>query len=140
MDPEKNFSSFKDSDHLATHAVVYFVLGLYSSFKFFFDYCATHCVTSYKLISTFFRVWSTLELSWKLHVVANVSDGASTTTTLYEMPHLFCDNADKEVFYRTIKLYILERFVYLFPHSSHLIKRARNCLYHSGSGRGTQDM
>ena len=103
MDPELNFSSFKGSDQLTTHAVV---RGSWSSFKFSSDYFATHCVTSYKLTPTFCRVWSILELSWKLHVTATVSDGVSPTTMLYQMHYLLCDNENKDVVYRSIKLYI----------------------------------
>ena len=56
------------------------------------------------------------------------------------MHYLLCDNADKDVVYRTIDLYSPDRFIYFFADSPHLIKTARNCLYHSGIGRCTRYM
>ena len=56
------------------------------------------------------------------------------------MHHLLCDNADKDVVYRTINLYSPDRFIYFFADGPHLIKTACNCLYHSGSGRCTRYM
>ena len=88
----------------------------------------------------FWKAVSILELTCKLHVIATVSDGASPNRKFYQMHQLLCDNADKNVVYRTINLYSPDRFIYFFADGPHLIKTARNCLYHSGSGRCTRYM
>ena len=139
-DPELNYSAFTDSDQLETHVLVYYVCGLCSSLKFSLAYFATHCVTCYQLIPIFWKAVSILELTCKLHVIATVSDGASPNRKFYQMHHLLCGNADKNVVYRTINLYSPDRFIYFFADGPHLIKTARNCLYHSGGERCTRYM
>ena len=54
-DPELNYSTFTNSDQLATHALVYYVRGLYSSLKLSLAYFATHCATSYQLMPIFWK-------------------------------------------------------------------------------------
>ena len=54
-DPELNYSTFTNSDQLATHALVYYVRGLCSSLKLSLAYFATHCATSYQLMPIFWK-------------------------------------------------------------------------------------
>ena len=56
------------------------------------------------------------------------------------MHQLLCDNADKNVVYRTINLYSPNRFIYFFADGPHLIKTARNYLHDSVSARCTRYM
>ena len=54
--------------------------------------------------------------------------------------HLVGDS-DTEIVYRTKNIYTKEmRFIYFIADFSHLMKTARNCLFYSGSGRGTRYM
>ena len=106
-DSEITYSTFTDSDRLTTHALVYYVRILCSSLKFFLPYLATHCSTSYQLMPIFWKAVSILESTSNLHVIT-VSDGASPNRKFYQMHQLFCDNADKNVVYRTINLYSTE--------------------------------
>ena len=82
---ELNYSTFTDSDQLATHALVYYVRGLCSSLEFSLAYFATHCATFYQLMPIFWKAVSILELTCKLHVIANVSDRASPNRKFYQM-------------------------------------------------------
>lgn len=43
-------------------------------------------------------------------------------------------DADTDVCYRAVNLFAPYRFVYFFSDAPHLVKTARNCLHHSGSG------
>ena len=49
-------------------------------------------------------------------------------------------NAGKSVVYRTVNVYAPDRFVWLFANAPHLMKTARNCLYHSSTGKSTRCM
>ena len=108
-DLELNYSTFTDSDQLVTHAVVYYVRGLCSSLKFSLAYFAAHCATSYQLMSIFWIAISILELTCNLHAIASASNGASSNRKFYQMHHLLCGSADKNVVYRTINLYSPDR-------------------------------
>ena len=46
----------------------------------------------------------------------------------------------KNVTYKKVNVFNPERYIYFFADAPHLIKTARNCLYHSGSGRCTRNM
>lgn len=49
-------------------------------------------------------------------------------------------DADTDVCYRAVNLFAPYRFVYFFSDAPHLVKTARNCLNHSGSGTCTRYM
>ena len=54
--------------------------------------------------------------------------------------HLVGDS-DTETVYQTKNIYTKEMgFIYFFADVSHFMKTVRNCLFHSGSGRGTRYM
>ena len=47
---------------------------------------------------------------------------------------------ERDICYRTRNLFARSLFIYFFADAQHLIKTARNCLYHLGSGRRTRYM
>ena len=131
-DPDLNYSTFKNTDDLATHALVYYLRGLASDLKFSFAYFATKGVTSYQLMPIFWEAVFILEVTCKLYVIATVSDGASPNRKFFRM-HSSMDNCmDSDVVYRTRNLYAPNRFIWFFADAPHLMKTARNCLFHSG--------
>ena len=87
-DPELNYSTFQDSDQLATHALVYYICGLCSSLKFSLAYFATHCATSYRLMPIFWKAVSSLELACKLHVTYHPQTGNFIKCIIYSVTML----------------------------------------------------
>ena len=141
-DPDINYTTFVKDDELATHALVYYVRGIATDLKFCLSYFATNGIKSYQIMSTFWRAVSILELTCQLKVIAAVSDGASPNQKFYRI-HKFMDSLVddmKNVTYKTVNIFNPERYIYFFADARHLTKTARNCLYHSGSGRFTRYM
>ena len=100
-DPEKNFSTFNNEDDLATHVMVYYVLGLASDLKFALGYFATRNIYSFQIMSTFWEAISILEYTCNLPVIAAVSDGASQSRIFYRMHSGLNDHTDANVVYKT---------------------------------------
>lgn len=44
----------------------------------------------------------------------------------------------KNVIYKAVNIFSHERYIYFFVDAPHVFKKGNNCLYHSGSGRGTR--
>ena len=65
-------------------------------------------------------------------VIAAVSDGASQNRTFYRMHSGLHDHPDADVVYKTVNLFGPERYIYFIADGPHLMKTARNALYHSG--------
>ncbi len=84
-DPDLNFACFEKAEELATHVLVFYVHGLASDLKFNFAYFATSCLTSFKIMSIFWKAVSILELSCSLPVIAAVCDGASANRKFFKM-------------------------------------------------------
>ena len=81
----------------------------------------------------------------ELKILAVTCDGASPNRKLFRMHfHMTQDdemNIDTDVTYRTPNLFSPDKhFVYFISDAPHLLKTARNSLYHSGSGRYTRYM
>ena len=76
-DPDLNYSSFENSEVLASHVMVFFIRGLESKLKFELGYFGTRGMLSYQIMNRFWRAVSILEDNCQLHVIAAVSDGAS---------------------------------------------------------------
>ena len=131
-DPEKKFSTFDNEDDLATHLMVHYVRGLASDLKFALGYFATRNIYSFQIMSTFWEAISILEYTCNLPVIAAVSDGASQNRTFYRMYNGLDDHPDADVVYKTVNLFAPERYIYFVADAPHLMKTARNALYHSG--------
>ncbi|CAB3982872.1 Transposable element P transposase [Paramuricea clavata] len=140
-DPVTNYASLGEEDVMATHALAFLVRGMCSDFRHVIAYYFTENVTSYQLMSIFWKVVGALELLLKLPVCATVNDGASPNCKFFDLPvdlrptnfqlvrDLNCD-----VVHKVPNLIAVQRFIFFFADSCHLIKTARNCLYNSGSG------
>ena len=121
-DPETNYASFKDPDSLATHVLVFYIRGLASDLKFELGYFGTRDVTAHQLMMQFWKAVAVLEDTCNLHVIAAVSDGASSNRAFYRI-HQMLDSGHKNVVHRKINLYA--RDIYLFicrcttPHENH---------------------
>ena len=74
-----------------------------------------------------------LEDTCQLMVIGATADGASQNRKPFNMHKSLDGNAGKDVCYGTTNLYAPERYIYFFSVAPHLVKTARNCLYHSGS-------
>ena len=138
VDPDTNYSTFSDLDKLASHILVYNVRGLCADLKFAFAYFATHGVTSFQIMTTFWKAISILEITWKLPIITVVSDGASPNRKFYNLHAPLDELNTKDVTYRTINFFQPKRYIWFFADAPHLLKTARNCIYHSGNGYGTQ--
>ena len=67
--------SLGDEDIMATHALAFLVRGMCSDLKHVIAYYFTENVTSYQLMSLFWKVVGVLELSLNLWVCGAVNDG-----------------------------------------------------------------
>ena len=130
-DPEKDFSTFDNEDDLATHVMVYYVRGLASDLKFALEYFATRNIYSIYIMPTFWEAISILEYTCNLPVIAGVSDGASQNRTFYRMHSSLVDHPDADVVYKTVNLFAPDRYICFIADAPHLMKTARNTLYHS---------
>ena len=65
-DPMTNYASLGDGDIMATHALAFLVRGMCSDLKHVIAYYFTENVTSYQLMSLFWKVVGVLELSLNL--------------------------------------------------------------------------
>ena len=111
-DPDTSYSTFSDLDKLASHILVYYVKGLYSDLKFAFAYFATHSVTSFQIMTTFWKAISILEITCKLPIITVVSDGASPNRKFYNL-HAPLDKLNtKDVTYRTINLFEPRHYIW----------------------------
>ena len=139
-DPDVNFAAFEDAEELASHALVFYIRGIASDLKFSLAYFATGGLKSYQLMSIFWKAVAILELTCKLPVIVTTSDGASANRKFYRMHAAMDSNAGKSVVYCTVNVYAPDRYIWLFSDAPHLMKTARNCLYHSSTGKSTRCM
>ena len=133
-DPMTNYASLGDEDIMATHALAFLVRGMCSDLKHIIAYYFTENVTSYQLMSVFWKVVGVLELSINLWVCGAVNDGASPNRKFFDLHAKFVKDLECDVVYKVQNIFAMTRFIYFFADSCHLIKTARNCLYNSGSG------
>lgn len=136
---EKLNEALTSTNELATHALVFFVRGVATDLKYTLAYFLTKDVTSYQLMSLFWKAVCVLELGCNLWICAAVSDGASPNRRCYELHAGIADDASVEgVVHATVNLFCPSRKIYFFSDAPHLVKTARNCLFNSGSGKRTR--
>ena len=133
-DPMTNYASLGDEDVMATHALAFLVRGMCSDLKHVIAYYFTENVTSYQIMSIFWKVVGVLELSVNLWVCAVVNDGASPNRKFFQLHAKYMSGSNCDIIHKVHNIFAMERFIYFFPDACHLIKTARNCLYNSGSG------
>ena len=133
-DPMTNYASLGDEDIMATHALAFLVRGMCSDLKHVIAYYFTENVTSYQLMSLFWKVIGVLELSLNLWVCGAVNDGASPNRKFFDLHAKLVKDLKCDVVYKVQNIFAMTLFIYFFADSCHLIKTAWNCLYNSGSG------
>ena len=135
-DPELNYGTFEDTNQLATHAFTYYIRGISSDLKFSLAYFATNVMSSYQIMSTFWEAVGILELTCNLHVIAAVSDGASSNRKFYNNHRDMAGiRPNNDIVHRTVNIYAPERHIWFFADAQHLLKTVRNSIYNSGVGK-----
>eukprot|EP00794_Sanderia_malayensis_P001641 gene1641-1822_t len=137
---EHNFATLEKEDELATHVLVIIVKGLCTDLNFCLAYFATTNVTSVQLMPIFWEAVGILEMTCNLWLVAITADGASSNRSFFKMHKALHRDSGKNACYRTVNLYARDRFIYFFSDARHLVKTARNCLFHSGQGKHSRLM
>ena len=131
---EKLNEALTSTNELATH--VFFVRGVATDLKYTLAYFLTKDVTSYQLMSLFWKAVCVLELGCNLWICAVVSDGTSPNRRCYEQHAGLTSDASVEgVVHATVNLFCPSRKIYFFSDAPHLVKTERNCLFNSGSGK-----
>ena len=124
-DPMTNFANLQKDDSMARHALAFLVRGLCTDVKHVIAYFFTGNVTSFQLMSIFWKVVSTLELSLNLWVCAAVNDGASPNRKFFRLHSKLAVDLKCDVVYKTPNLFAMSRFIYFFADSPHLIYEDR---------------
>ena len=132
-DSNLNYMCLQEGDDLASHALVIYERGLANDLKFPLANFATGGVTSSQLVPIFWKAVSVLELTCNLWVVAASCDGAAPNRKFFNLHYGLVGETLSGVIHRTLNLYATQRFIYFFADAPHLLKTARNCLYHSGA-------
>ena len=82
-------------------------------------------------MSTVWEAISILEYTCNLHAIAAVLDGVSQNMTFCRMHSGLDDHPDANVVCKTVNLFAPDRCIYFIADAPHLMKTARNDLYHS---------
>lgn len=106
-------SCFDKVNQLATHALVYYIQRLASDLKFSLACFATKGATAYQIVSTFWEAVAIFELTWKLPIIATVSDGAPPNRNFYRIHRALSVLPDDKVVYRTQNIFALKHFTML---------------------------
>ncbi|XP_070177740.1 uncharacterized protein [Littorina saxatilis] len=109
---------------VASHVLVFFVVGVNSNLKYSMGYFGTRTATSDQMYPLFWQALALLELTCKLKVIASTSDKASPNQRLYQL-----HGQAHQVCYKTLNFYAPTRYIYFFSDVPHLIKTIRNNLF-----------
>ena len=130
-DPCINYGTLEKTDTFASHVLVFLLRGVCTELKYSLAYFGTESITSCQIMPLFWEAVFILEHTCNLWVIGATSDGATPNRRFYRMHRNMDGNAGKSVTYRSINIWAEHRFIYFFSDAPHLIKTARNCLYHS---------
>ena len=89
-------------------------------------------------MTTFRKAISVLEITCKFLVITVVLDGVSPNSKFCSLHAPLDELNTKNVTYRTSSLLESKRYIWFFADGPHLLKTARNCIYHSGNPNDTQ--
>ena len=135
-----NVPTLKNTQTLATHVLVFLVKSVVNPLSYSFATFATDGITAYQIMSIFWQAVKYLEKN-NLKVIAATGDGASQNRKSFRMHKHLVGDSDTEIVYRAKNIYTKEmRFIYFCADVPYLMKTVRNCLFLSGSGRGTRYM
>ena len=127
---EDDFSILgRESDCLATHALVFLLRGVATNLKYNLAYFATDGVISLQLMVLFWEAVAILEYRCNLWVIAATSDGASPNRRY----QLHRDN--EELCHKAENICAKWRNIYFVSDAPHLMKTTRNCWANSGFGQ-----
>ena len=110
---EKLNEALTSTNELATHALAFLVRGVATDLKYTLAYFLTKDVTSYQLMSLFWKAVCVLELGCNLWICAAVSDGASPNRQCYELHAGIADNASEGIVQRLISFVRAEKSTFL---------------------------
>ena len=122
-----------NEDNLATHVLVFMVVGVNTNLKMSVGFFSTKTATADALFPLLWQVVGYLEMSCKLKVIASTSDKATPNQRLYRL-----HGQGPDVCYKAINLFSMDRYIYFFSDAPHLIKTVRNNLASSGHGKNTR--
>lgn len=123
-----------EQKQLATHVLVFYVVGVSSNLSASMGYFGTQTATSDRLFPLFWKAVCVLERACKLKVIASVSDKGTPNQRLYSM-----HGSDKDtVCYKTKNLYARDREIFFISDPPHLMKTLRNNLSNSGSNKNSK--
>lgn len=122
-------------DNLATHVLVFFVVGVTTSLRVSMGFFATETATAGDLFTLLWQAIGYLETHCRLKVIASTSDKAPSNQKLCQM-HQEEGHGD-EVCHKAVNMFAPDRHVFFVSDPPHLIKTVRNNLSNSGSGRKT---
>ena len=117
-------------NHVASHVLVFYVVGVNSSLKYSLGYFDTRSATADGIYPLFWMAVGLLEMTCKLKIIASTSDKASPNQRLYQI-HGQADT----ICYKTTNLFAPSRQIYFFSDVPHLMKTVRNNLFRSGPGQ-----
>lgn len=117
---------------LASHALVFYVVGVNTSLSTSLGFFGTHTATADAIYPLFWKAIGLLERVCNLKVIASSSDKATPNQRLYDMHGIGSDT------YKTINLFARDREVFFISDPPHLMKTLRNNLSNSGSGKSTR--
>ena len=99
---------------------------------------ATGGITAFQIMPIFWQVVKYLKRI-NSKVIAATVDEASQNRKFFIMHKYLCVDSNADVIYCTKNIHTKEMyFIYFFADAPHLVKTVQNCLYYSGSGRGTR--
>ena len=135
-----NFATLKNTETLVSHVLMFLVKSVVNPLSYSFATLSTDGIAAYQIMPIFWQAVKYLEkINLKVIKIAATADGASQNRKVFRMHKHLVGDSDTEIVYRTKNIYTKEmRFIYFFKDVLHLMKTVRNCLFHSGSGRGTR--
>ena len=113
-----------DFNSIASHILVFYVVGINSSLKFSMGFFGSSTATADEIYPLFWQAVSILELNCQLKVIASTSDKASPNQRFYQI-----HGKPKEICYKTCNFYAPDREIFFFSDVPHLMKTVRNNLF-----------
>ena len=80
-----NFATFKDTNQIATHVLVFLIRSIVNPISFSLANFAASGITAFQLFPIFWRVVVILEITCSLKVIAAVADEASPNRMFFRM-------------------------------------------------------
>ncbi|XP_056007180.1 uncharacterized protein LOC125647649 [Ostrea edulis] len=116
---------------IATHVLVFMVVGINSHIKMSIGHFPTRTSTADELYPLFWSAVAYLEMTCELKVITSTSDKASANQRLYRIHKV----GNEPVVFKTKNVFTEEdRYIYFISDAPHLVKTIRNNVYRSKTG------